>query len=201
MKNKTNTALTLALTLASTLLVGCGSPARYTEVGGNESIVSFTVNVQDLMGASSQLLGELISSDVLGKAQNKPARVIIESLTNDTSTNFPPDLILNSMMSELISSGKATVEAGYVVGGTSESGVATDRLNRRRALEGLSEEDIFKPDFILQSSVTYLRADAERTKQYNYFFNMKLIDANTGLVAWLKSDMVQKLGTKPGVGF
>ena len=203
MKNKTNTALTLALTLASTLLVGCGSTARYTEAGGNESIVSIgAVDVQDLKKASNELLGDLLSSGVLNTAQNKPARIIIESITNDTSSEFPPNVILNSMMSELRSSGKATVESAYTVGGQAESSVANSRLRNRALREGLTSADIFKPDFILQSTVTEMRRQAGRNKQYNYFFDMKLIDANTGLQAWVGDTVdVQKSGTKSGVGF
>ena len=46
-----------------------------------------------------------------------------------------------------------------------------------------------------------MRRQAGRNKQYNYFFDMKLINANTGLEAWVGQTVdVQKSGTKSAVG-
>ncbi|MCH2161985.1 MAG: penicillin-binding protein activator LpoB [Phycisphaerales bacterium] len=196
------TTTTLALSIVTALLVGCGSSARYTEAGGTESIVSIgQVDIQDINKAASGLLESMIRNGVLNRAPNKPARVIIENMVNDTSSDFRTDDLLYRMRSQLVNSGQAEVEMGYEVGGRAESSVANARLRNRANLEGKTSAEVFKPDFILIGKITEMRRVAGRNKQYNYVFRLTLVNDATGREAWTDQVDVQKSGTKSGVGF
>ena len=192
----------LALIFVTMLFVGCGSSARYTEPGGTESIVSIgEVDIQDIQNAASGLLESMIRSGVLSQAANKPARIIIEGLVNDTSSRFSTDSVLIRMRSQLVSSGLAQVEMGYQVNGRAESQVTSQRMRNRANLEGKSASEVFKPDFIMTGKITEIRRQAGRNKQYNYDFMLTLVNDATGREAWTDIIPVQKSGTKSGVGF
>ena len=92
------------------VLVACGSPAKYQEPGGTSSIVSVgEVDAQDLSMAANQILSEMIATGVLKSAAHQPARIRIERFVNDTSSNFPVDVVILKMREQLVNSGQAQV--------------------------------------------------------------------------------------------
>ncbi|MCH2144892.1 MAG: penicillin-binding protein activator LpoB [Phycisphaerales bacterium] len=178
---------------------GCGQKATYIETGGTQSVVNVDqVNIQDILNASSDLLDSLISNGVLKQAKNQPARVVVDNVTNATSTRFDIDELLMRMRAQLVNSGQATVETSY--GNDPESRAAQEALRSQAFREGTTAE-AFDPDFALTGKITQLRASAGRMKQTTYSFRLTLTNMRTGREVWTEVADMTKQGTKPGVGF
>jgi hypothetical protein len=179
---------------------GCGQKATYIETGGTQSIVSLDeVDMQDILKANSDLLDSLIANGVLKQAQNQPARVVVDKVTNDTSSRFDTDELLMRMRSQLVNSGQATVETAY--GNDPESQESQDALRSQAFREGKTQAEVFDPDFALTGKITQLRRSAGRMKQTTYTFRLTLTNMRTGREVWTDVADMTKQGTKSGVGF
>lgn len=191
---------TAAALLLTTALVGCSGGARVIETGGTESVVSVgEVDIQDLKNASGGMLESLITTDILNSAPNKPARLVIDRVVNDTSSQFDTGELLYRMREQLVNSGKAQVITTY--GPNAESQVAQDELRRRAMQEGRSDFETLTPDFTLTGKVTQLKRASGSTKQTTYTFRLTLTDVRNGLEAWTKTVEITKQGKKNSVGF
>jgi PBP1b-binding outer membrane lipoprotein LpoB len=181
-------------------LVACGQKAAYQETGGPDSIVSVgEVDIQEIKGAASGMLESLLREGVLSTAPNKPARVVVERVTNDTSSRFEVDELTYRMREHLVNSGQATVVTAY--GGTPESREAQEIQYRKAVLEGRTEVESLKPDFILNGRITQLKRSAGNVRQTTYTYRLTLTNAATGNEAWTKTVDFTKQGTKDAVGF
>jgi PBP1b-binding outer membrane lipoprotein LpoB len=191
----------LSAVLFYPLLAGCSStPARVIETGGTESITSVgEVDIQDLKNASAGMLESLISTNVLDRAPNQPARVAVDRVVNDTSSSFSIDELLYRMREQLVNSGKVQVITAY--GDNPESRIAQEELRRRAMQEGRTNIDTLTPDYALTGRITQLKRAAGKVRQTTYTFRLTLTDIRTGLEVWTKTEEVTKQGTKSSVGF
>lgn len=181
-------------------MVGCQTKARVIETGGPESVVSVgEVDIQDLKNASAGMLESLIQTNILDTAPNRPARLVVDRVVNDTSSSFDTGELLYRMREQLVNSGKAQVITTY--GNNPESQVAQDELRRRAMQEGRSDFATLTPDFTLTGKVSQLKRAAGSMRQTTYTFRLTLTDVPTGLEAWTKTVEITKQGTKNAVGF
>lgn len=181
-------------------LGGCSTPARVIETGGPESVVSVgEVDIQDLKNASSGMLESLIQTDILSSGPNRPARLVIDRVVNDTSSSFDTGELLYRMREQLVNSGKAQVITTY--GNNPESQVAQDELRRKAMQEGRSDFATLTPDFTLTGKVSQLKRASGSMRQTTYTFRLTLTDVRNGLEAWTKTVEITKQGTKNAVGF
>ncbi len=193
----------LAILVPAALLlapIGCSQPARVIETGGRESVVTVgDVDIQDLQNAAQGMLESLIATGVLNTAPNKPARLVIDRVVNDTSSSFSTDELLFRMREQLVNSGQAQVITTR--GDNPESREAQEELRRRAMQEGRSDFPTLTPDFTLTGRITQLSRAAGRTRQSTFTFRLTLTDVRTGLEAWTRVVDVTKQGTRNAVGF
>ena len=183
-------------------LAACSTPARIIETGGTESITSVgEVDIQDLKNASAGMLESLVSTGILnsGPYANRPARLVIDKVVNDTSSSFSIDELIYRMREQLVNTGQVQVITAY--GENPESATAQEELRRRAMQEGRSDFETLTPDYTLTGRITQLKRSAGRTRQTTYTFRLTLTDVRTGLEAWTKTEEVTKQGTKSSVGF
>lgn len=181
-------------------LFGCSTPARVIETGGTESVTSVgEVDIQDLKNAAAGMLESLISTNVLDRAPNQPARVAVDRVVNDTSSSFSIDELLYRMREQLVNSGKVQVITAY--GDNPESRIAQEELRRRAMQEGRTSIDTLTPDYALTGRITQLKRAAGRVRQTTYTFRLTLTDIRTGLEVWTRTEEVTKQGSKNSVGF
>ena len=191
----------IVTTCALMLAVGCGTPGKYIETGGPESIVSpGDVDIQDVKTAASGMLQSLVSLGVLQKAQNHPARVLMGAIVNDTSSKFSIDELTYRMREELVNSGQAQIVTTY--GANAEDKTAQERMKTEAFQSGKSPSQVdSNPDFSLTGRITQIKRTAGDTKQATYTFRLTLTDVRSGLEVWTKTVDTTKQGTKPGIGF
>ncbi len=187
--------------LVTLIATACGTPAKYVETGGPESIVSpGDVDIQDVRTAASGMLQSLIATGVLETSVNHPARLLMGSIVNDTSSKFSIDDLTYRMREELVNSGKAQVVTTY--GATPEDKVAQERMNTEAFRAGKTPSQIdTNPDFSLTGRITQLKRSAGSIQQATYTFRLTLTNLRTGLEVWTKTVDMTKQGSKAAVGF
>ncbi len=194
---RTTTLFASALSIASALAGGC-QPARYIDTGGTESIVSVgQVDIQDVRKAASGMLQSLLATGVLEKSEHQPARLLIGSIVNDTSSQFDVGEVVYRMREELVNSGQAQVDTTY--GSSPEDKTAQD-VAKRRAFTGQGASETGEPDFSLTGRITQMKASAGSMRQTTYTFRLTLTDLSTGREVWTKTVDMTKQGTKNAVG-
>ena len=182
--------------------VGCGSPAKRIETGGPESITTVTqVDDQDIMGATNQMLSSLLLElGVLKQTEQKPAVLLIDRITNDTTSDFPIDNLVYAMREQLVNSGQAAVNTTY--GANPESKLAQDEAKLDQFETG--ERVRIKNDFALTGRITEVRRAAGNVRQATFTFRLTLTATSgprKGLEVWTKQAQFTKQGTKASVGF
>merc|ERR1711965_480282 len=126
---KINTKITVLLLGSSVLLsAGCQSGGKYIETGGSVG----DVDIQDLQRASSEMLQSMISTGILKRAPHQPARLLINPIVNDTSSQFDVGEMTYRMREQLVNSGQAQTITAY--GKYTEDEAALEEV-RRRAFE------------------------------------------------------------------
>ncbi len=194
---RASTLVTSTILVGGALTFGC-QPARYIETGGTESIVSVgQVDIQDVRKAASGMLQSMLATGVLEKSEHHPARLLIGSIVNDTSSQFDVGEVIYRMREDLVNSGQAQVDTTY--GSTPEDKTAQD-VAKRRAFTGQGSSDTGEPDFSLSGRITQMKASAGNMRQTTYTFRLTLTDLSTGREVWTKTVDMTKQGTKNAVG-
>ena len=187
---------TLGLSIAA--FSGCKSGAKYIETGGTQSVVSVgQVDIQDIQMASSELLQSMIATGVLKRSPTQPARLLINPIVNDTSSQFDVGELTYRMREQLVNSGQAQVITAY--GKYTEDPAALEEL-KRRSFESGTQPDV-EPDYTLSGKITQLTRNSGSTRQSTFTFRLTLTDPNTGLEVWTKLADVTKQGQKDSIGF
>ncbi|MAJ47322.1 MAG: hypothetical protein CBC35_08745 [Planctomycetes bacterium TMED75] len=187
---------TLGLSIAA--FSGCKSGAKYIETGGTQSVVSVgQVDIQDIQMASSELLQSMIATGVLKRSPTQPARLLINPIVNDTSSQFDVGELTYRMREQLVNSGQAQVITAY--GKYTEDPAALEEL-KRRSFESGTQPDV-EPDYTLSGKITQLMRNSGSTRQSTFTFRLTLTDPNTGLEVWTKLADVTKQGQKDSIGF
>ena len=194
---------TLTLSMLAACLTGCGTGARYTESGGPESMVNVDkVNVQDLDSAISTMVEDLVGDPLMNSVENKPATFLVERITNDTSDDRVNTGQVSQTLSRQLRAFGFEANSVYNVNGKPQSQIAQDIIRKRANREGKSPDELVKdPDFIVVGKIFEKTTFKGRTRQSNYWFELNLISTQTGNNVWTKSTAIQKIGTRPAIGF
>ena len=174
-----------SVVLASLAFLGaCGSPPRYIEPGGTESVVSVgEVDIQDIKKAAAELLDSLLKTGVLKRSQRQPPELMIGNIENNSSSKWDIGELTGRMREHIVNSGQALT-------------ATPDEVKRRMFFD-----PTYLPDYTLTGKITYIKRQAGRIRQTTYTFSLTLTDPSTGMEVWTKTDDLTKQGTKSGIGF
>jgi len=182
-------------------IASCGSPAKRIETGGPQSITTTSdVDDQDISEAANAMLSSLLELGVLRQAPQQPAVLLIDRITNDTTSDFPIDNLVYAMREQLVNSGQAAVNTTY--GSNAESKLAQGEAKRDQFETG--ERTRIPNDFALTGRITELRRAAGNVRQSTFTFRLTLTATSgprKGLEVWTKQAQFTKQGTKASVGF
>lgn len=188
--------------LASALLTGCGTQAKYVQTGGSENIVNVgQVNIQDYMQAAQTMINSLLASGALDRVPTPPALIAISRVENRTGQQLETDLLTKKIRIALNQSGKAITRLNFGVGADGKP------LMEDPAGRGIADENNFRndvktdrlPDFTLSGKIIETRAKAGNLRQSTYSFQMSLARGNDAV--WEDEKEITKQGTRPAVGF
>ena len=195
-----NRTLLIAAALA---LAGCETPATYVDPNAGAGVVSLDpVNIQDFANAADGMLQSLYDSPAFAGAKAKDGGspvLMVGRVRNDTAGNFDTDLLVKRLTTSVTRSGKARVAKAAGFGGAEDQAAAEAR--KAAAAESGQSAAAIIPDFTLSGKILEVRAQAGKTKQVSYVFQLSLTEVRTGLAVWEDEKQITKQGKKNSVGF
>ncbi len=192
-----------ALTLC---LAGCASnraprDAVYIDSSGQRTVVSLDqINIQDWTQASDQLVQSLLNSQVLDRAPQQPAVLAVSRIVNNTTQQVDTDLLTRRVRMALNQSGKALTTTTFGRAGQVEDELARETGEMQRFMED-DAAPMPMPSFSLSGKLLEDRAQAGRTRQVTYIFQLVLTEIRSGLALWEDEVMITKQGERAAVGW
>lgn len=195
------TTLALTLTLAFTL-TGCGED-RARAISETESITSVnSIDIQDFNTAANELTKQLISSGVLEQAPRRPAIMAISVVINNTQEQIDTDLLLKTIRTNLLNTGKVQTTTTVGLGGGAEDPLAKDLAAKNQLYNPNAQPPAgASPDYTLTTKIIQLASRAGNTRQSTFAFQMSLTDVRAGTAVWEGEKQITKQGKRSSVGF
>lgn len=180
------------------MITSCATNAHYIETGGRESVVNVgQINIQDYIQASDAAVQDLLASGVLDRVQNPPAVLVMSRIVNNTGQQIDMDLLTQHIRVALLKSGKAVTTTTFGANAQDQTAKGIQQEN-----EFMNDQKTTRlPDFSLSGRIIQTVANAGRTHQSTYSFQLSLTDNKTGNAVWESDKEITKQGTQSAVGF
>lgn len=196
----------VGLTPLALILSGCAGgggsrDAGYIDSTGPNTIVSLDqINIQDWSNAADQMVQSMLDSGVLQRAPEQPAILVISRITNNTTQQVDIDELTKKIRVALNRSGKVVTTTTFGPAGQVEDPIArqTGELERFKSGDTASMP---LPYFSLSGKLLENRAQAGRTKQVTYTFQLSLTEIRNGLAVWEDEVQITKQGQRSAVGW
>lgn len=192
--------------IVSLLVVGCASnraprDAVYIDSTGQRTVVSLDqINIQDWSLAADELVASLLNSQVLDRAPQQPAVLAISRIVNNTTQQVDTDFLTRRVRIALNQSGKALTTTTFGRAGQVEDELARETGEMQRFMED-DAAPMPIPSFSLSGKLLEDRAQAGRTRQVTYVFQLAMTDIRSGLAMWEDEVMITKQGERAAVGW
>lgn len=191
--------------LVSIFLGGCGGPkTTNVDIVNDDGKSVLGLDYRDFDKAASEMIQSMISSGALKKQGGGRYVVATGRITNDTMQRIDTDQLMAKIEEEMLNSGQAVM--------TSAIGSGTDKLiHETRELRDSEEFDqntiakrntLIAPDLTISGKIFQrnLAYDKKR-QQVEYYFQLKLSDATSGLRYWQKESLIAKRGSSKSVAW
>jgi len=192
------------IALLSILFTGCGEETTNIDVVHDEGKPVMALDYRDFDQAASALVQSLLGSGSLKKKDGGRYVVATGRIVNDTMQRIDTDQLMAKIEEELLNSGQAVMSSAV--------GSGTDKLiHETRELRDSEEFDqstvaargtLIAPELSISGKIFQrnIRYDKKR-QQVEYYFQLKLSDAKTGLRFWQKEIIVGKRGSNKSVAW
>jgi len=191
--------------LLSIFLAGCGGPKTTNiDIVNDDGKSVLALDYRDFDKAASEMIQSMVSSGALKKQGGGRYVVATGRITNDTMQRIDTDQLMAKIEEEMLNSGQAVM--------TSAIGSGTDKLiHETRELRDSEEFDkstiakrntLIAPDLTISGKIFQrnLAYDKKR-QQVEYYFQLKLSDATSGLRYWQKESLIGKRGSNKSVAW
>ena len=193
------------IALTSIVAGGCGGPKTTNiDIMHDAGKAVMALDYRDFDQAASAMVQSMVSSGALKKQGGGRYVVATGRIVNDTMQRIDTDQLMAKIEEELMNSGQVVM--------TSAVGSGTDRLiHETRELRDSEEFDqntigkrgtLIAPELSISGKIFQrnLRYDKKR-QQVEYYFQLKLSDATSGLRYWQKESLIGKRGSSKSVAW
>jgi len=194
------------ITLGSILFAGCEEKTTNIDITHDDGKPVLALDYRDFDQAASALVQSLLGSGALKKEGG--GRYVVATgrgqIINDTMQRIDTDQLMAKIEEEILNSGQAVM--------TSAIGSGEDKLiHDTRKLRDAEEFDrsttpargtLIAPELTVSGKIFQrnIRYD-KKTQQVEYYFQLKLSDAKSGLRFWQKEIIVGKRGSNKSVAW
>ncbi|MBC8218326.1 MAG: penicillin-binding protein activator LpoB [Planctomycetes bacterium] len=191
--------------LLSILAGGCGGPkTKNIDIVHDDGKAVMALDYRDFDQAASAMVQSMVGSGALKKKGGGRYVVATGRIVNDTMQRIDTDQLMAKIEEELLNSGQVVM--------TSAVGSGADKLiHETRELRDSEEFDqdtvakrgtLIAPELSISGKIFQrnLRYDSKR-QQVEYYFQLKLSDATSGLRYWQKETLIGKRGSNKSVAW
>lgn len=204
--NKFQTLTFAGLAPLALILSGCNGGggsrnAGYIDSTGPDTIISLDqINIQDWSNAADQMIQSMLDSGVLQRAPEQPAILVISRIVNNTAQQVDTDELTKKIRVALNRSGKVITTTTFGPAGQVEDPIARQTGELQR-FQNNDTASMPLPYFSLSGKLLENRAQAGRTKQVTYTFQLSLTEIKNGLAVWEDEVQITKQGQRSAVGW
>ena len=196
--------LQIVVVMSVLICCGCGQKTTNIDVVNDEGNPVMALDYRDFDQAASAMVQSMLGSGALKKKDGGRYVVATGRIVNDTMQRIDTDQLMAKIEEELLNSGQVVMSSAV--------GSGTDKLiHETRELRDSEEFDqnsvakrgtLLAPELsisgkIFQRNLPYDR----RRQQVEYYFQLKLSDATSGLRYWQKESLIGKRGSNRSVAW
>ena len=178
------------LAAASSILFSCAAPMSSSKISyvnpETSAPMSLAIEYQDFERAAQKLINKLMNSPLMQHCGGPNGRCVfaVATIKNDTTQHIDMDQLMSDIKSALLQSGKAVISAS--VSSTDKDEMLMEIRKLRNHPEFNSKTapgkgQLILPQYLLSGKIIQRVYRSGDKKKVDYYFILKVIDANTGL--------------------
>jgi uncharacterized protein (TIGR02722 family) len=194
--------LQIVVSISVLICCGCGQKTTNIDVVNDEGNPVMALDYRDFDQAASAMVQSMLGSGALKKKDGGRYVVATGQIVNDTMQRIDTDQLMAKIEEELLNSGQVVMSSAV--------GSGTDQLiHETRELRDSEEFDpntiakrgtLIAPELTISGKIFQknLRYSKNR-QQVEYYFQLKVSDATSGLRLWQKETLIGKRGSNKSV--
>ena len=196
--------LQIVVVMSVLICCGCGQKTTNIDVVNDEGNPVMALDYRDFDQAASAMVQSMLGSGALKKKDGGRYVVATGRIVNDTMQRIDTDQLMAKIEEELLNSGQVVMSSAV--------GSGTDALiHETRELRDSEEFDpntiakrgtLIAPELTISGKIFQknLRYSKNR-QQVEYYFQLKVSDATSGLRFWQKETIIGKRGSNKSVAW
>ncbi len=196
--------LQIVVVMSVLICCGCGRKTTNIDVVNDEGNPVMALDYRDFDQAASAMVQSMLGSGALKKKDGGRYVVATGRIVNDTMQRIDTDQLTAKIEEELLNSGQVVMSSAV--------GSGTDQLiHETRELRDSEEFDpntigkrgtLIAPELTISGKIFQknLRYSKNR-QQVEYYFQLKVSDATSGLRFWQKETIIGKRGSNKSVAW
>lgn len=189
-----------ALVPAGLFMAGCETTVRPVDPRANQVINASQISPQEWAQAADKLINNLLSSNVLDRAPEKPAILGISRIVNNTQQQVDTDELTKKIRVALNNTGKVLTTTTVGLGGKAEDPLAQQAEQYNQFMAG-QKQVTRMPDYTLSGKLLEDRISQGNNTQITYTFQLSLTDVRTGLAVWESEQQISKVAHRDTLGW
>jgi uncharacterized protein (TIGR02722 family) len=196
--------LQIVVVMSVLICCGCGQKTTNIDVVNDEGNPVMALDYRDFDQAASAMVQSMLGSGALKKKDGGRYVAATGRIVNDTMQRIDTDQLMAKIEEELLNSGQVVMSSAV--------GSGTDALiHETRELRDSEEFDpntigkrgtLIAPELTISGKIFQknLRYSKNR-QQVEYYFQLKVSDATSGLRLWQKETLIGKRGSNKSVAW
>ena len=185
--------------IGAAILAGCTTPTTRVDIYNDRGPAVAGIDYRDVQEAAGHLLDSLLATGRLNRNDGRLNVVTIGKVENDTmQRNLDVDIITNYLMEELLNSGKVLVTSALAYSDSNRDEML-DAVRSARGNAEFNQATVAAQGQLVDADLSLMGKIVQREvrmdngdKQIEYYYNMVLTDAHTGLRYWQKQYLIPK---------
>ncbi|AWH89882.1 penicillin-binding protein activator LpoB [Limnobaculum parvum] len=187
-------------------LVGCAEQATYYVDSKNDSVAVMGLDYKDFEMAATNMVDDMLSSDLLVHPQGGRYVLTVTDIVNDTDQRIDTDQLTKKIRISLLNSGRFVVTTAINANGPEDE--MTRKVRELRKSKMVNQKTVKKdgrviaPDFSLTGKIIQQNQRVNSsTQQVEYYFQLTLTNLDDGLAYWEKEYPIIKRGDNRSVSW
>lgn len=195
-----------SILLSMLLFSGCTKKPQFVKNNSaNAAPVSMGIDRQDFERAASDMLSSLLNSGALNKNGGGRYVVMISDIINDTTQRINTKMLTKKIRIGILKSGKAVITSAV---GTERDDTTINATRSTRNSKEFNQNTSIKKGQLINAELGLSGLIMQRIATINnddqlveYYFQMTLTDAKSGLAYWEDELIVGKIGSNDTVSW
>lgn len=187
-----------ALLATAVTMSGCMTPTTRIDIQNDRGPQVAGIDYRDLQEAANAMLQSLFKSGRLDRTDGGQYVLTVGRVTNDTTQRLDTDTLTSYIAEELMNSGKVMVTSAMAASAANRD----EMVNAARSVRGNSEFNqvtvakqgqLVAPTHSIYGKIVQRQVFMDNgDKQFEYYFQLRIVEIASGLQWWQKQYVIGK---------